>query len=151
MRTRLTTILDCPKERAWQAVQMTRLLDFIAAPLVRFEPVQPTRLPERWNEEKYLVRMKIVGRIPFGNHWIVISFPLAEGCYQIRDNGYGDQIDKWDHWITLEDTPDGKTRYTDQVDIEAGLLTPVVWIFSQIFYRHRQRRWRKLVHRDFQY
>lgn len=152
MRTRLTTVLDCPIERAWQAVQTSRLLEYIAAPLVRFEPLQPSRLPEVWYEGCYQVRMNIFGLFSFGKHWVVISrLQAGDGTYQIRDNGYGDRISKWDHWITIEDAPEGKTRYTDQVDVEAGLLTPLVWLFSQAFYRHRQRRWRTLVHRSFQY
>ena len=152
MRIRLTTELDCPKERAWQAVQTTRLLEYIAAPLVRFDPLQPSRLPETWVEGSYQVRMKIFGWFSFGKHWIVISVPQCrEHLYQIRDNGHGDRISRWDHWITIQDAPDGRTQYMDQVEIEAGLLTPVVWLFSQIFYRHRQRRWRNLVKQDFQY
>ncbi|MCE5209133.1 MAG: hypothetical protein AB1649_28620 [Chloroflexota bacterium] len=152
MRIRLTTVLNCPKERAWQAVQTTRLLEYIAAPLVRFDPLQPSRLPETWVEGSYQVRMKIFGWFSFGKHWIVISKPQAEnGPYHIRDNGYGDHIKKWDHWINIQDALDEKTLYTDQVDIEAGLLTPVVWLFSQVFYRYRQRRWRELVKNNFQY
>lgn len=146
MRTRLTTVLDCPKERVWQEVQTARLLEYIAAPLVRFEPLQPARLPETWDEGEYLVRMKIFGLFSFGKQWIVISKPQAEdGSYRIRDNGYGDHITKWDHWITIQDAHEGKTLYTDQVDIDAGLLTPIIWLFSQVFYRHRQKRWRELV------
>ena len=96
--------------------------------------------------------MKIFGWFSFGKHWIVISKPQAEnGPYHIRDNGYGDHIKKWDHWINIQDALDEKTLYTDQVDIEAGLLTPVVWLFSQVFYRYRQRRWRELVKNNFQY
>jgi len=152
MRTRLTTVLDCPKERVWQEVQTARLLEYIATPLVRFEPLQPSRLPETWVEGKYLVRMKIFGWFSIGKQWVVISMPPAgKDGYQIRDNGYGDHISKWDHWITIEDAPEGKTRYTDQVDIEAGLLTSLIWLFSQAFYHHRQRRWRTLVHQSFQY
>ena len=152
MRILLTTILDCSKERAWQEVQTTRLLEYIAAPLVVFEPHQPNRLPDIWKEGRYQVKMKIFGWLSFGRHWVVISVPqTSEQVYQIRDNGYGDRISRWDHWITMEDAPDGKTRYTDQVDIEAGLLTPLVWLFSQVFYRHRQRRWRELVNQSFMY
>lgn len=152
MRTRISTVLDCPKERVWQEVQRSALLEYIAAPLVRFAPLQPSRLPETWDEGCYQVRMKIFGWFSFGNHWVVISKPQAkDGIFQIRDNGYGDHIAKWDHWITIQDTPAGKTLYTDQVDIEAGLLTPLIWLFSQVFYRHRQQRWRMLVRQNFKY
>ncbi|MAT42710.1 MAG: hypothetical protein CL609_10235 [Anaerolineaceae bacterium] len=152
MRTILTTFLDCSKERVWQEVQTVRLLAYIAAPMVIFEPLQPTRFPEIWGEACYQVRMKIFGRFSFGRHWIVISKPLAAtGAFQLRDNGYGDRISKWDHWITIQDEPIGKTRLTNDVNIEAGLLTPIVWLFSQAFYRHRQRRWRILVTKNFPY
>lgn len=62
-----TTILDCAPDRAWQEVQTSRLLAYITAPLVVFEPVSPPALPERWVEGRYLVRMRLFGRIPFGN------------------------------------------------------------------------------------
>jgi len=66
---------------------------------------------------------------------------------KLRDNGYSALITTWDHWITVE--PDGErgTRYRDEVEVKAGLLTPFVWLFAQVFYRHRQRRWRALARR----
>jgi len=39
----------------------------------------------------------------------------------------------------------GRCGYTDQIDIQAGILTPPIWLFAHIFYRYRQRRWRHLV------
>lgn len=152
MQTILTTFLDCPKERVWQEVQTVRLLAYIAAPIVVFEPLQPTCFPEIWAEACYQVRMKLFGWFSFGSHWIVISKPqTATGAFQLWDNGYGDMISKWDHRIIIQDEPNGKTRYSDDVEIEAGLLTPFVWLFSQAFYRHRQRQWQKLVAKNFQY
>ena len=51
----------------------------------------------------------------------------------------------------MQALPDGRTRYTDSVEVRAGLLTPLVWAFATAFYRHRQRRWRRLVRRGFRY
>lgn len=150
MRTCITTTLDCSKDRVWQEVKTSRLLEYVAAPLIVFEPLQPICFPQVWEEGRYLITMKLFGWLPFGRQWMVISIPQAdEQVYQIRDNGYGDRIARWDHRITIQDAPDGKTSYTDQVDIEAGLITPLVWLFSQVFYRHRQRRWRNLVKHNF--
>jgi hypothetical protein len=36
-------------------------------------------------------------------------------------------------------------RLRDEVDIAAGHMTPIVWAFAQVFYRHRQHRWRALA------
>ncbi|NBB24765.1 DUF3703 domain-containing protein [Porphyrobacter sp. SLTP] len=41
--------------------------------------------------------------------------------------------------------PNGGTHYSDEVEVSAGALTPFIWAFAQIFYWHRQRRWRGLA------
>lgn len=43
---------------------------------------------------------------------------------RLRDDGYSAMIRKWDHWITIEPSPDGRTNYRDEVEISAGVLTP---------------------------
>jgi len=93
--------------------------------------------------------MLAFGLFPIGEQTIGIEYPLEDGRRRIlRDNGHGALIKQWDHWIFVE--PDGEgTRYTDRVDVDAGLLTPFVSAFARIFYRHRQRRWRRLVQTDF--
>lgn len=150
------TILDCPPERAWQELQTSRLLVFITAPLVRFVPVEPAVLPTIWADERYLVRMLLFGKLPFGTQWIVITRQViattpGQQHYELRDNGHGNIIATWDHRIIMRETEDGRTHYTDQVEVRAGLLTPFIWAFASLFYRYRQHRWRRLVARGFSY
>ncbi|HMQ30426.1 MAG TPA: hypothetical protein PKD53_06830 [Chloroflexaceae bacterium] len=150
------TILDCPPERAWQEVQTSRLLAYITSPLVRFVPVDPLSLPPVWSEERYLVQMRLFGLLPFGTQWIVITRPVIDGTpgrehYELRDNGHGDFIATWDHRIILRETEDGRTHYTDRVEVQAGLLTPFIWAYASLFYRYRQHRWRRLVASGFAY
>jgi hypothetical protein len=52
-------------------------------------------------------------------------------------------VRRWDHVIEVREV-DGRTVYSDTIEIEAGLLTLPVRIFAEFFYRHRQRRWRRL-------
>lgn len=150
------TILDCPPERVWQEVQTTKVLAYVTAPLVVFEPVEPPALPEVWAEKRYLVRMRLFGRLPFSTQWIVISRPVVETTpgrqhYELRDNGHGDVIATWDHRIILRETANGHTHYADLVEVKAGLLTPLIWAYASLFYRYRQHRWRRLVERNFVY
>jgi hypothetical protein len=70
--------------------------------------------------------------------------PSTPKGFSIRDNGHSMLINRWDHRITLEPSGVG-TLYRDHVIIEAGVFTIFIWAFAQLFYRHRQRRWRKLV------
>jgi transglutaminase-like putative cysteine protease len=53
--------------------------------------------------------------------------------------------------IRVEPEAGDGTRYTDTVEVRAGPLTVIVWMFAQAFYRHRQRRWRSLVRHGFRF
>ncbi len=154
MRVRLTTIFDAPPDRVWAELRKSALLDHVAAPLLKFKPIDPPAKPAEWGSGRYLVGLWFLGLLPLGRQWIVTSFeadPDRPDHYSLRDNGSGQLVKRWDHWIFLEPTDDGRTRYTDRVDIGAGFLTPGIWLFAQVFYRHRQARWRALIARDFAY
>jgi hypothetical protein len=56
-------------------------------------------------------------------------------------------VRRWDHAISIGEAPNGQTRYRDDIEVEAGLLTPIVWLFALCFYSHRQRRWRRVARR----
>ena len=63
---------------------------------------------------------------------------------EIRAQEAGGPITAWNHRIRIQ--PEGSgCRYTDEVRINAGLLTPMVWLHTQLFFRYRQMRWRRLV------
>jgi hypothetical protein len=152
----ITTLLDAPTGRAWEAVRTPALLEHVAAPLVAFEPVDPPSFPERWVGRDYLVALTLFGVLPLGTQTIRITIPGADDrpgaqLYRIRDDGTGRIAATWDHLITLRETPDGKTAYTDEVTVDAGVLTPLVWLFAAVFYRYRQHRWRRLVANGFAY
>ena len=116
-----------------------------------FRPIDPKEFPTEWSDGDYLVGMRLFGLFPFGRQHIVISrSPSTTDTYAIRDNGHGDMIRKWDHHITIRSDPTG-THYTDDIQIEAGLLTPFVWLWAEVFYRWRQYRWRQLVQNEFGY
>jgi len=156
MRVAVSSVFPCPLARIWQEVQTTRLLNYVAAPLVRFQPVDPPAWPERWSEGHYRVGMTLFGFLPWGQQWIVASVTRLDTTpgqqhYELRDNGYSSLISRWDHRITIRETADGMTHYSDTVDIRAGWLTLFVWAFAQVFYRHRQNRWRQLVASNFAY
>lgn len=142
----LSTRLDCTADETWERVRTAALLLHVAAPLIRFTPKGDTRFPQKWAPGEYRAWMWLFGVIPIGWQAVVISEPPPDGATRfIRDNGYGPLIRRWDHWIAIAPGEGGTTHYTDQVTIEAGLLTPLVAGFARVFYAHRQRRWRALA------
>lgn len=151
MRTvELTSFLPTDPAIVWDHVQTPRLLHYVARGMIRFVP-KGGAWPDRWHEGRFQAWMLLFGFIPIGWQSIGIEMPPQEpGRFAVRDNGFGPLIRRWDHWICIA-PENGGTRYTDRVEIEAGVLTPVIAAFARLFYGHRQRRWRKLVANGFRY
>lgn len=148
MKVSRSTHIALKPEAVWAEVQTAGLLQHIAWPLVRFEPVFSTAFDRFREGGRYEVKLRLFGIIPFGTQWIVTSLHEAEGTdwpKRLRDNGHSALISRWDHWITVMPDPNGGTHYSDEVEVSAGALTPFIWAFAQIFYWHRQRRWRGLA------
>ena len=118
----MATHLDAPPYRVWEELKKPRLLLFVSLPMIRFTPVKPEELPERWKEGDYVLRMTFYGVVPFGRQVVGISLPATEGGKRmLRDTGRGTLAKRWEHLISVE--PDGEgTRYTDRVGIDAGFL-----------------------------
>jgi len=148
MKVSRSTIIDLPPEVVWSEVQTARILIHIAWPLMRFVPVGDEPLENFKSGGRYLVKLRLFGMLPFGKQWIVTSVhdpKTVEWPKRLRDNGSSALIDKWDHWITVTPNAEGGTRYSDDVEISAGIMTPVIWAFAWVFYWHRQKRWRGLA------
>lgn len=145
MRLALETSLPIAAADAFARVRTPALLEHVAAPLLRFVPIDPPVFPPFWAESDYRVQVKLFGVVPLGRQTIAISIGALEGAFAVRDNGSGDLAQRWDHRITIVPDGEGRCTYRDEVEIEAGPLTPIVWAFANYFYRHRQRRWRKLA------
>lgn len=148
----MQTQLDAPFDRIWDEVNRSRLLQYVAWSLVRFQSVDPSGLPAEWLPGKYEVHMLVFGVLPLGRQWIVISHPQTElPIRELLDDGHGQIITQWRHLIRVEPVGSKSTCYTDNLNVRAGLLTPIVWLWAVMFYAHRQRRWRKLVESNFSY
>jgi ligand-binding SRPBCC domain-containing protein len=148
----LSTRLPAPAERVWTLLQKPQTLREVAQGWLFFEPVLPPVLPEQWPDQggDFTVRLRAFGVLPLGHQVIAVRFPPADpeatpGTRCVLDQGHGRLVRVWAHRIEV--VPEGPThcRYTDHLRLEAGLLTPVVWLWAKGFYRHRQRRWHTLL------
>lgn len=150
MRVSVDTFINLPMETAWTMLNRPSVLTHITAPVLAFRPVDPPAWPDVWQPGRYRASLRFAGVLPLGHQWIDISHPDPQpndppGARRIRDNGSGHLVGRWEHMIIM--IPEGRDhiRYRDEVDIEAGLLTPFIWVFAQAFYRWRQHRWRQLA------
>ena len=145
MRLRCSSLQACARERLAAELERPVLLCRVAWPVLTFTPVDPPVLEERWAYKPYVFALRVAGRIGLGEHTIDPQ-PPAGGDEVWHDAGHSAVVRVWDHRIELADYY-GMTRYTDVVEVRAGALTPVAWVFAQLFYRHRQHRLNGLVAR----
>jgi hypothetical protein len=147
MKVHVRTRLPCPAAAAWAEVQTSRLLLEVIEPLLRFVPAGADALPERWQQGATVTcKGFFLGLLPLGTHAIYFERIDQEGrVIQTRERG--GLIRRWDHTIRVQDAGPGRTLYSDEVEIDAGPLTVVVWLYAHWFYRHRQGRWRRVARR----
>jgi hypothetical protein len=147
MRVVVESELPCRVERAWEEVQLSRLLVEVAAPFVAIRPAPQETLPERWPLRVTVrVRSYLFGVIPLGTRDVYFDRidPLKR---EMETRERDPLVRRWDHIISVQAAGSHCCRYRDQIDIEAGWLTFGVWLFAQCLYRHRQRRWKTVARR----
>lgn len=142
MRTvKKSSVFPASREVVFAKLQQVSTLQYIAAPYATFSPVDPNDSMEWQVGASSSYRFKMWGLIPFGVHTINIERFDIDGIQSRECNKF---VPIWNHKIYLKDL-DGKTAYTDEVDIDAGWKTIFVWLWANAFYAHRQRKWLKLL------
>ena len=125
MRVRLSTPLHAPPEWVTAQLQSTAVFRHITAPLVRFKRPGGAPWPSHWSPGDLPLQMWLLGLLPMGSQTVRISIEPAaqDGAWPtLRDNGEGTLMRRWDHRITLQLMPDGRTLYTDDIDVVARHL-----------------------------
>jgi hypothetical protein len=56
----------------------------------------------------------------------------------LRSSEKGAGVKSWRHTLSITETPEG-CRLTDQIEIDAGLLTPLFVIWAKYLYRARHK------------
>ncbi len=144
MRTiTVSTILDAPADAVWRTVQLPEAFVHVAGVLARYPAAE--RHPHPWRVGDELVGWTFLFRLlPFSHHRLAVRV-VDDAERTLATEEGGGLLRRWDHVITVEDHADGRTRYTDRIEIDAGVLTPLVVAYATAFYRYRQRRWRRLA------
>ena len=148
MRVLVQSEFPCDADRAWDAVQTNALLTEICRPLIGLKPGGgAARIPDRWSVGPAVgLRTYLLMFIPMGTRWLQWE-RIDHEAREMQSREHDPLIRKWDHRIHVEPLAEGRCRYTDDIEIDAGVLTLPVWAFAQLFYRHRQRRWQAVARR----
>jgi hypothetical protein len=144
MTVRLTSELPAPAERVWGLLLRRNTFLYITQRMMSYSDT------DRWPETLFspgivlTTRVRLFGLGPPSHHEVrVVRVDETERVIETQENGR--LVGTWNHQMHVEVLSDAESRYTDRVELRAGLLTPVAWLFAYMFYRGRQRRWLKLL------
>ncbi len=142
MKVKITTTLSTDKDTLWAEIEKISSLLYVASPIIRFKSPERCSLPEKWETgTEYCFTLLFLSAFPLGKHYITLV-EMDKNTNIIKSHEHSRIINSWVHTITIKENSTDKIDYTDEVEIDAGLLTLPVWLFSHLFYRYRQYRWR---------
>lgn len=147
MIARISIHLPCNEAELWKQIEKPKSLEFVTAPVLKFIPDGMDGFGEIWEINRdYNLKLYLFGIIPLGRHRIrLVKIDKMRNTIESREKGLFTRV--WNHTIAFHQVGDRKVHYTDEIEIKSGLLTPVIYIFAHLFYRHRQRRWKRLLKR----
>jgi len=140
MKVRVSTVLPVPAGRAWE-LMTPEALEKITRGMVTFEGGPPAKYEEG---DVFRTRLRLFGVLPpFDYEMRCMLSDRASGTLVSHEKG--GLIRLWDHHVTIQPLTASTCRHTDEIDIDAGAATPLVWAFASVFYRVRHARERQLV------
>lgn len=139
---RVSTDLPLTAESACALAQQPALFAHVTRPLFSSHGL-PDSFDGAVAGEEVVVRLWWLGAIPSWRHHLRV---VEVGERELLTSEHGGPVRRWDHRLTFAPLPGGRgCRYTDEVALDAGPATPLVWLFAHVMYRYRQSRWRALA------
>ena len=139
----ISSTLNNSAEKIWNKLLSIETLIEICKPMATFK----SKLNEKeikWKINKeYIFKLFIYGFIPFGDHKIILKI-LDEENKIILSNEYNKIVKIWNHLIIMENLGENEIKYTDEVEIYAGIFTLFTAIWAKLFYKHRQKKWKRI-------
>lgn len=159
MRVRLNLLLDCSVDAAWEALHSPAVFRAVSGPWTTAESLEPEGFPQRWPGGEHRVRLRMLGLVPMGDQLISLRDEVApDGTRIVHDEGGPYRgpmvvVRHWHHRMAvaanpLSGTPGStvaRTRFSDTLEVRAGVLTPLVWLGFRIFWSMRARQIRRLA------
>jgi hypothetical protein len=137
------TRLDAPADIVWHAVKTPHAFVHVARGMLRYPAAE--RLDRPWQVGDHLQGWTFLfGVLPFSYHHITVA-SIDDDARAVASDEHGGVIRTWRHDVTVTPIDETACRYDDRIDIDAGILTPVVAAYARLFYRYRQHRWRALA------
>ena len=95
-----------------------------------------------------LVRVKCPpGEVPVGR-WRFKVVARDDIGRRLRSTESGTGVRRWTHEIGIEEAGNDGSRLSDTIEIDAGVLTPIIVRFARSEYERRHRLRRQMIERE---
>ena len=123
-------------------MQKSSLLKFICSGKLKFKAVD-SEFPRYWkNKMTVKAKLLIYGIIPFGGIHSLNFVEIDPENFYVLTNEKNSAVKIWNHKIQLRKTNQNQTKYTDEIELYAGILTGFIAKWAESLYKYRQKRWR---------
>lgn len=138
-----TTVLEASADAVWAAVKTPSAFRTVTRGLLAMPVIR--RRQDEWREGETVVGwVFLIGFLPFSRHHLHVA-SIDESTRTLSSREFGGVIKTWNHDIEINPIDAKTCRYRDRIEIEAGVMTPVIVVYTRWFYRMRQRRWQALA------
>jgi hypothetical protein len=138
-----STELLAPADRVWAQVKRPATVRHVSKGLLGLRVAGG--LPDRFTRGDTLrARLLLFHAVPLWRHELQVV-RVDDRDLVAETHEHGGPIRRWDHRIEVEQSLGPRSRYTDRVEIEAGVLTPLVWVGAKLLFAYRRARWRRLA------
>ncbi len=142
MIVKVSTPLNTSADLAWSTVKKIDTLRYVARGLLGFAG---EGIPEEVRAgDSFRVRLLLFNILPAWTQEMHIVY-VDDEKRELYSNERGGMVRTWNHRISIEPESEGRCRYTDEIEIDAGALTLFVCAYAHFFDRYRQMRWRRLA------
>lgn len=138
-----STRLEASADVVWAAVMTPHAFVHVVGGVLRFPPAE--RMDRAFAVGDVLEGWLLVGGLlPVSRHRIEVV-DVDHARRRALTDERGGLVRTWRHELRVRPIDDATCRYTDRIDIDAGVVTPVVVGFARLLFAYRQRRWRRLA------
>lgn len=142
---RVSTELPLSADRAFKHACRLQMMEYVMRPLIVFavSDEQRDHAAEQFPVgEQFEARLRLFGLIPLWKHRLTV---VSVGGHELYTKEAGGPVRVWNHRLIFTPLGGDSCRYTDEIEVDGGVIGLFTALFVGIFFRHRQRRWRRVA------
>lgn len=130
-----------PAEEVWALTKKTATQLYLSRQGFAYSGALPAIREEGYEGTH---RLRLFGVVPAWTHWQRFE-RVDDREREIFVRERGGPYRAWNHRMRVEPSGDRSCRFHDAIEVEAGPLTPLVWLAARALCRSRMRRLRELA------